>query len=248
MFKHIKVGSVVLVALFCFCGQKQEKVGPEKSAVSKNVSSTPRQEENSNKANAAADSSTTTDTLKGIKEASGDLDGDNKDELVAVYNFYGTNRLIRIFKKENDRLILWHETSGAVLPSDHGGMMGDPFTGIKIERGCIVITHFGGSREKWNYTHRYRFQNGNWYLIGATISFGSPCDRFEKYDYNLSTGKCNVDIEIDSCDENDATKNSIKKEKYSFTKKPIKPILMDGFNPGDNEVVIPGKKDKTFYY
>ena len=69
-----------------------------------------------------------------------------------------------------------YKAIGGVLPSEHGGMMGDPFEGLSIDRKCIVIHHFGGSRDKWKYTHRFRNQNRDWELVGSTIQFGAVCD------------------------------------------------------------------------
>ena len=36
---------------------------------------------------------------------------------------------------------------------------------IYIKNGCIVVQNSGGSADKWDYVHTYRYQNNNWYLI-----------------------------------------------------------------------------------
>ena len=133
-------------------------------------------------------------SFKIIEEIEGDLDKDGISEKVIVYDTekeidLGTERQIYIYKKKKNNWELWEKSIGAILPSEHGGMMGDPFEGISIERNCIVINHFGGSRQKWNYTHRFRFQSGEFQLIVATVNFGSPCAYFESLDYNISNGK-----------------------------------------------------------
>jgi len=33
----------------------------------------------------------------------------------------------------------------------------------------LTISHYGGSNWKWELTHRFRFQENNFYLIGETI-------------------------------------------------------------------------------
>lgn len=187
-----------------------------------------------------------------LKEATGDLTKDGQDERVIVYDTpkqtgMGTERQLYIYTRENNAWKLLHTSTGPVLPSEHGGTMGDPFDHLAVERGTVVIGHFGGSRQKWNYTHRYRFQQGDWYLIGATIGSGDACES-ESYDYNVSTGKIQVQYENDHCDDAGESQGETTTEKFTFTHKPAAPIKMDGFYPGDNEVSIPNKDDKTFYY
>ncbi len=186
-----------------------------------------------------------------IGQATGDLDGDKVDEKVIVYNTskegdFGKEREILIFKNENNTWKLWHKSAGAVLPSDNGGMMGDPFQSIMIEKGVIAIEHFGGSRQKWTYTHRYRFQNEAWKLIGATIIYGSPCDYFEDLDYNLSTGNFVYTKENEECDDKGDNPKPISKDKKEGKLKLAKLPNMDGFEPGGNQLVV--DNDITMYY
>lgn len=182
-----------------------------------------------------------TDGLEELAIATGDLDKDKVAEKVVVYDTkreieMGTEREIHIYKKKNGNWRLWHKSIGAVLPSEHGGMMGDPFESLSIERGAIVIKHFGGSRQKWNYTHRFRYQKSSWELIGTTINYGSPCDYFEDFDYNLSTGKYIYTKEVQEC-EGDNPKTTDKSNKEARKKLSRLP-KMDGFYPGDNQFVI----------
>ena len=185
-----------------------------------------------------------------LAQAFGDLDKDNKDELVIVFDTgrageMGTERELCIYKKASGIWKFRKKFAGVVLPSRHGGTMGDPFQKVKIERGCIVIDHFGGSREKWSYTHRYRFQQNQWCLIGATINFGAQCDYFWKYDYNLSTGKIAAVHTTEKCDDNDKIISDTN-EKFSFSKPVQKPVLMDSFVPGETLVKV--TKGAEFYY
>jgi len=186
-----------------------------------------------------------------LKEVTGDLDKDGIDEKVVVYNTSeegdaGTVRELRIFKKEGDIWKLWHTSIGAVMSSEAGGMMGDPFDAIEIKKGSIVITNLGGSREKWSYSHQYRYQNDNWELIGATVMYGSPCDYWVDFDYNLSTGKINYKKTIESCESEDAEPVTTT-SKESFTKKVKLLPKMDGFDPGSTAVVIPNQDDTCYY-
>lgn len=180
----------------------------------------------------------------------GNLDNNEADEEIAAV--YETpvggdddfDQHLAIYKKRGDRWTLWHQTSAPLLSTQSGGLMGNPFSGIKIERRCIVIDHFGGSRIKWNYTHRYRFQNNNWYVIGATINFGAPCDYFTDLDYNMVTGDVIASNTTEDCDENDEPTTTEWKERFKH-KKPL--ILMDNFTPGTNEMKV-GKQKEPIYY
>lgn len=159
-----------------------------------------------------------------IKSVMGDLDKDSINELVAAYNTRtvddGSNenvpRVLIIYKKDVNGWIPWKQSKTALLGSQDGGMMEDPFEGIEIAKGILIIYHFGGSRSKWFLTDRYRFQNGEFYLIGHTNFSGSPCDSWETIDFNLSTGKLIFTYEKDNCD--DSVKTKVKEEEVLLIK------------------------------
>jgi hypothetical protein len=186
-------------------------------------------------------------SFKVLAKTAGDLDKDGVFEKVIVYDTeketdLGTERQIFIYKKMNGKWELWKKAVGAILPSRHGGMIGDPFEGISVERNCIVINHFGGSRQKWKYTHRFRFQGGAFQLIGATVNFGAPCDYFFNFDYNLSNGKIRYEKETEDC-----AHESSKIEKQEMIIKLETLPTMNRFYPGNNELKFP-KSETTIYY
>ncbi|WP_336758162.1 hypothetical protein [Aeromonas hydrophila] len=190
-------------------------------------------------------------TSKVIGEAMGDLDKDGIDEKVIVLDTgldgeIGTQRTLLIYKKKQDKWVLWHSSQGPILDSTHGGMMGDPFISVDIQRGAIVIDHFGGSRHKWSYIHRYRFNNKSWYLIGATINYGAPCEGFFEFDFNVTTGKATYKTYQDGCDNEDISPN-FKTEQRDISIPVTKPIEMDGFYPGSNKLDIK-EIGKEIYY
>ena len=189
----------------------------------------------------------TPESFKVLEEIEGDLNNDGIPEKVVVYDTeketdYGTERQIHIYKKNNNEWGLWKKSIGVILPSQQGGMMGDPFDGISIERNCIVINHFGGSRQKWNYTHRFRHQNGDFQLIGATISYGAPCDYVTDFDYNLSNGKIHYKKEAEDCENENSTV-----EKENMTRKLEVLPTMDSFQPGNNEIKM-AESGTVIYY
>ncbi|MBP6117164.1 MAG: hypothetical protein KBC57_08410 [Neisseriaceae bacterium] len=183
-----------------------------------------------------------------LAEAAGDLTRDGQAELVLVWDTgeegeLGTAREVRIYRQEQQQWRLWHKSQGAVLSSQHGGMMGDPFVGIEIKNHTLVIDHFGGSRHKWSYTHRYRWQQDDWYLIGATIGFGAVCDKQSLYDYNLSTGAMKVRITEDDCEDEGAGQD--QRYAYRLARKALP--KMAGFYPGEHKLVLPNKALVVYY-
>ena len=199
----------------------------------------------------AEDPSQDTITSKVIGEAMGDLDKDGIDEKIIVLDTgldgeIGTQRTLFIYKKKQDKWALWHTSQGPVLDSAHGGMMGDPFVGIEIQRGAIVIDHFGGSNRKWNYTHRYRFNGKEWNLIGATINYGAPCEGFFEFDFNVMTGKAIYKRYEDGCTDEEVASN-FKNEQKEISVPVTKPINMDGFYPGSNKLDIKEIGQEIYY-
>ena len=85
-----------------------------------------------------------------IDSLTGNLDDNSLEEKVIIYNTndstdFGKHREIRIFKKEKERWVLWESSRTAILKSDDGGMMGDPYGGIEIKNEVLSIHHNGGS-------------------------------------------------------------------------------------------------------
>lgn len=183
-----------------------------------------------------------------LGEAIGDVDNDSKNERIVVYDTgspteMGTEREIHIYRKSDNQWVLWQRIKGGILPSQHGGVMGDPFQEVSIENGCIVLYHMGGSRDKWAYTHRFRYQKDKWELIGVTVSYFSNCETWENFDYNLSTGKIVLTKGTEDC-TNGETRTTTSTRELNH-KMDILPLL-NLFYPGANELTIPG--EETLYY
>ncbi|MCX7548105.1 hypothetical protein OS188_09085 [Xanthomarina sp. F1114] len=146
------------------------------------------------------------DNYSVVDSVSGDLDNDSIAELAVIYNIGpeneidGVPRELIIYKLKNDRWTEWKKSDQAIYGSKDGGMMGDPFTEIKIENGILQISHLGGSSWKWGFTDKYRYQNGDFYLIGYTEIGGKICEYWRKVDFNLSTGKMIVEKEFEECE------------------------------------------------
>lgn len=183
-----------------------------------------------------------------IDEAYGDLDKDGIEEKVVILDTgveseEGTKRQILIYKKNGDDWTLWHTSEGAVMP---GHSLYGSFDALIIERGCIVIRHTGGQRQKYFYLHRFRYQNNDWELIGATIEYYEACEFLEGYDYNFSTGKMIYTKQKEICNE-EKDHELEKIEQMEFRKKLAELPKMDGFKIGENQINYPNL-DKSCYF
>lgn len=71
-----------------------------------------------------------------------------------------------------------------------------------IQRGALVLIHGKSGYLSWETTHRFRWQNDQFELIGYTYSQLERCERSELFDYNLSTGKWMSKIAYWTCGDN----------------------------------------------
>ncbi len=141
-----------------------------------------------------------------VDTVSGDLDKDSIAELVVAYNkgpeneTDGVPRELIIYKLKNNNWIEWKKSDQALYGSRDGGMMGDPYNEMEIKNGILHISQNGGSSWKWGFTDKYRFQDGEFYLIGYSSIAGKPCEYWREVDFNLSTGKMIVKKEFEECE------------------------------------------------
>lgn len=131
-----------------------------------------------------------------------DLNGDGRPDAALVISHGGIGApddaplvtvkhvLVLALREPDGKLHRSIVSDAAILDGDEGGAFGDPFESLSIESSVVVIMHYGGSRDRWGYTHRYRYQNGQWMLIG--LSFGNTdslnLEHFDNHDINLMTG------------------------------------------------------------
>jgi len=152
----------------------------------------------------------------------GDLNKDGIDEAVVAYDTHfegewGNVRNIFIYKgNEDEGWEEWFTSSTAIMESESGGMMGDGFDGIEIKKGVLSVFHWGGSREKWSYEHKYRFQDDDFYCIGATTSGGAPCEYFYEFDYNLSNGNAVATDVTENCEDESNIISTEDKVTFTF--------------------------------
>ena len=161
-----------------------------------------------------------------IDAVSGDLDKDSIPELVVAYNtaheneIDGVVRELIIYRLKNNKWTEWKKSEQALYGSKNGGLMGDPFGEIAIKNGILLISQNGGSSWKWEFTDKYRFQNGEFYLIGYSSIVGKLCEYWKDVDFNLSTGKMIIKKEYEEC-ENEEQK-IYKRENETLFEKGLK--------------------------
>lgn len=182
---------------------------------------------------------------RSIKEVEGDLDKDGLAEKAVVYNMPGNedegagiDRELVIFKKEGAAWVIWQRSVNAVGNSKDGGMMGDPFEGIEIKNGLLLIRQSGGSSWKWSHTDKYRFQNGSFELIGYTGSYGRPCEYWEHVDFNVLTGNIIFSKEYETCDAADK-QEVYKRENEHFLYKLQQKITLKDRNKAEVKIITP---------
>ena len=186
----------------------------------------------------------TTDILA---EKLGDLDKDGIAEKVIVFNTkdsteFGFVRELQILKQKNGALETWKKSTNAVLKSEEGGMMGEPFEGVEIKNGLLILSFSGGSSWKWSYTDKYRFQNNEFALIGHDGIYGENCEYWTIYEFNLSTGKVVIKKEFEDCEKDSEI---YKTENETFFKKGIR-ITLKERKKEEIRIVSPKYKDEIF--
>lgn len=179
------------------------------------------------------------DNYSVLDSVSGDLDKDSIAELVVVYNkgseneIDGVPRELIIYKLENNKWTEWKKSDQSLYRSRDGGMMGDPFGGIEIKNGILLISQNGGSSWKWGFTDKYRFQDGEFYLIGYSSISGKLCEYWKDVDFNLSTGKMIVKKEFEDCETEE--QEVYKRENETLYEKGLKITIQ---NRQDREIKI----------
>jgi hypothetical protein len=132
-------------------------------------------------------------------KAEGDLNKDDINDIAIVVE--ETNKslgeapkraLIIAFGNGDNTYRFSVMAENAILKVEEGGVWGDPLEGISVDRGSLLIDFYGGSNWRWYCKYRFRFQDNDWYLIGATLGSyftgNTTMENADEEDYNLLTG------------------------------------------------------------
>jgi len=112
--------------------------------------------------------------------AKGDLNNDQQEDLALVLkskkeddkdadpNIEPPGRLLVLLFKTAEGYQTAIKLDSAILCQQCGGVFGDPFADITIRKNVLTINHYGGSAWRWELTHRFRYQQNDFYMIGET--------------------------------------------------------------------------------
>lgn len=189
-----------------------------------------------------------------VLEVKGDLDKDGKQETIIVYNtpekieHQGFKRKFYILKSIQGNLKIWKENSTLLNSSGAGFYPEDNTLEIEIKNHCLVIfqSFYSNSRHTDTSKYTFRFQNGDFYLIGAFNKLEDTCEFSFTNDVNFSTGKAIVDETYSECD-GDENRKIPQDDHKEFIHKFDTLIKMNDFRMGENKFKIPNSK-KYFTY
>ncbi|OAB38361.1 hypothetical protein [Paenibacillus glacialis] len=148
--------------------------------------------------------------VKGEPEkAEGDLNKDGIHDIAAVIEKTTTEpeeapsrALLIAFGSMDKTYSLSIIADRVILKADEGGVWGDPFDGLSIDRGSVLVSEYGGSNWRWYNKYRFRYQNNDWYLIGATMgeyfTGTTTQENADEEDYNLLTGDYIIRTTVDN--------------------------------------------------
>ncbi len=143
-----------------------------------------------------------------IETARGDLNRDGIEDAVLCLksiseeSFEMDNEppriLIVLFKDKKGSYQLAGKSAEVIMCVHCGDIFGDPFEEVSIEKGALRVHHYGGSNWRWGYTHKFRYQQNDFFLIGETKwSYWSAmhCEKLDDFggteymDINYLTGE-----------------------------------------------------------
>lgn len=131
--------------------------------------------------------------------AKGDLNKDGISDLATVIekdtvkDEASPRSLLIAFGGKNNTYSLSIIAENVILRADEGGVWGDPFESITINRGSVLVSDYGGSNWRWYNKYRFRYQDQDWFLIGYTsgsyFTGATTMDQADEDDINYLTGQ-----------------------------------------------------------
>jgi len=168
-----------------------------------------------------------------ITEVKGDLNKDNLIDKVVVtqdtINEKSPYKLEIFFSKPNgnyELIVSSTKIIEAQYPDGRNGYKtGDGFSNISIKKGVVSVNF---ELLRGHFEHKFRFQNGNFELIGVYKTYSDGRGVITTTDFNLSTG-----IRIEKSERYDTDK-LISNTKKKILVRPL-PKLQD-IEPFENEL------------
>lgn len=144
-------------------------------------------------------------------------------------------RILFVLKGTGNAYLLDCQANELILTSGQGGMMGDPYQGIYVSGNKICTSFWGGSREKWNLSHCFVYQNGNW-ILKSTETSGGNAELMYLMNYDFETGNFNYEYVEEEYNEALDSTAIVKDKKYSKVIEIRQIIRMDSFRPWTLEI------------
>lgn len=128
----------------------------------------------------------------------GDIDADKDSDIILALGSdaeddptikAGPPRLLVFLLKEKDGYKLAASSDKAILCKTCGGSKEDPFRSPTIEGGDVVVRHETIGAKHITTTHRFHYQDGNWYLIGKKADTQPTGEKATSLELNLVKGK-----------------------------------------------------------
>ena len=106
-----------------------------------------------------------------LDTAAADFNKDGLNDLALVVEDTSNeeqNRSLIILSNTQKGFTVAAKSKAAVLCKTCGGVFGDPYAGISLNKTVLNIYHYGGSNWRWTNNFTFRFQNNQWELIGIS--------------------------------------------------------------------------------
>jgi hypothetical protein len=111
--------------------------------------------------------------MQALALESGDLNGDGRKDYILVLEDPDEEKqdvartLLIVTREKDGSLKLAKRNDKVVLCRACGGIFGDPFDSVNIERGKFTVHHYGGSSWRWtaDYTFAWSRRDQTWQLV-----------------------------------------------------------------------------------
>lgn len=185
-----------------------------------------------------------------LGEALGDLDKDDVQERVVIFDTGEADlfakRVLSIYKRIGNHWEEFYTSKNAVLSIGKGGIKAEPFYEVSVIENVLIIKHLLRSNAELVFTHKYRFQDDDFYLIGLTNKEMMNCDYNSTFDYNLATGKIIYEDNTIACDEEENESVAENKKETFYNKLDALPTLAN-IEIWEHNIVSPKLKVQLYY-
>jgi len=135
-----------------------------------------------------------------LDTAKGDLNLDRFQDIILVLKTNGEDTALDATEYKRPLVILLGHVDKSFSVAERnddivycfqcGGLFGDPYSGIEINKGFFTVHHFGGSNNRWSndITFKYSKTGSTWYLHKIVDKDWSVF-HLEKVDTNIKTKK-----------------------------------------------------------